>query len=102
MFLGHDLQFWIALGLATIVRIATSPFHSFWRAILMILTSVFVAWVFTDSAVDWLHLDPTIYRAPMGALLALTADGFVRVALNIGQDPSQIIKLWRRLRGGGE
>ncbi len=101
-FLGHDLSFWVALILATAVRVFTSPFHSVWRSALMVLTSVFVAWVFADPVVDWLHLDPAVYKAAVGALLALTADGFVRVALNIATDPSQLFRILRRLRGGSE
>jgi hypothetical protein len=99
LFLGHDMQFWVALLLATMVRVVTSPFHNLWRSVVMVVTSVFVAWVFTDPVVDWMHLDPVIYKAPVGALLALTADGLVRIALNAAADPAQFLRMWRRLRG---
>jgi hypothetical protein len=100
MYFGHDLSFWIALFGAALVRVLTSPFHSVLRAVVMVVTSVFVAWVFTDPVVDYLHLDPTIYKAAIGALLALTADGVLRGIFKAAQDPGSLLTFWRRLRFG--
>lgn len=80
--MNNDWTFWIALVGAAIIRVLTSPFHSLVRAATQIVVSVFIAWLFTDAVVDYLHLNPTVYRAPMGGLLALTADGLIRLVLN--------------------
>jgi hypothetical protein len=93
---GHDWAFWVALVVAAMIRVATSPFHSIWRAVIMVVTSVFIAWAFADAAVDLLKLDKT----PVGALLALTADGVVRLVFAWLQDPAKLVDLWRRFRGG--
>jgi hypothetical protein len=85
---GHDWTFWVALVGAALVRVLTSPFHSVLRSAAQVFVSVFVAWLFTDSAVDYMHLDPAIYRVPMGGLIALTADGIVRMALTWAAHPS--------------
>lgn len=96
---GHDWSFWIALVGATLVRVLTSPFHSFFRSVVMVVTSVFVAWLFTDPVVDWMRLNPGVYAAPVGGLLALTADGIVRMIFKVSSDPGVAIDLWNRLRG---
>lgn len=98
---GHDWTFWIALIGATIIRVVTSPFHSVFRAVVMVITSVFIAWLFTDAVVDYLHLDPAVYKAPVGGLLALTADGLVRLMFQYLNNPGELIDLWKRFRGAG-
>lgn len=98
-FLGHDWSFWAALLGAALVRVLTSPFHSFWRAAAQVFISVFMAWLLTDSVVDYLHLNPEIYRVPMGGLIALTADGLVRMALNWAAHPSSPLAFLLRIRG---
>lgn len=99
-FLGHDWTFWVALFGAALLRVITSPFHSIWRAAAQVFVSVFVAWLFTDAVVDYLHLSADIYRAPVGGLLALTADGILRVILGWAADPTKFFAFWQRLRGG--
>ena len=101
-FLGHDWTFWVALFGAAIVRVLTSPFHSVLRSLAQVLVSVFVAWAFTDAMIDYLHLSPGVYRVPVGALLALTADGIVRAVLAAAANPSKAFAFWRKMRGGGE
>lgn len=94
--MNDDFRFWVMLVGAALLRVATSPFHSIWRAILSVLTSVFLAWVFTDAVIDWLHLSAVTYRAPMGALIALTADGLLRVILRAARDPLKYLAEIRR------
>lgn len=100
-FLGHDLTFWVALVGAAIIRVATSPFHSWTRSIVMVVTSVFFAWLLTDPVLTWLALDPAVYKAAVGGILALTADGLVRWVLNLSNDPAKILDVWQKFRNGG-
>lgn len=93
---NNDFAFWAAMLGAALLRVITSPVHSMWRAAISILTAVFIAWVFTDAALDWLHLAAGVYRVPMGALIALTSDGIVRVLLAAGRDPLKFISDIRR------
>ncbi|MBI4921844.1 MAG: hypothetical protein HY834_08850 [Devosia nanyangense] len=101
MFFGHDLSFWIALFGAALVRVLTSPFHSILRASAQVFVSVFMAWLLTDIALAQAHLDPAIYKAPVGGLIALTADGIVRMILNWAANPADFLTMLQRLRGGG-
>lgn len=87
-FFGHDWTFWVALIGAALVRVLTSPFHSLLRACAQVFVSVFMAWLFTDPAISYLHLDPLVYRAPVGGLIALTADGIVRAILGWAANPT--------------
>ena len=101
--MNNDWTFWLSLVGAALLRVVTSPFHSILRALLQIAVSLVFAWIFTDAVVDYLHLNPAIYRVPMGALLALTADGIVRAILNTAGNPRTLLSvIFRRSRDEGE
>lgn len=101
--MNNDWTFWLALMGAALLRVVTSPFHSIARAILQIAVSLVFAWIFTDAVVDYLHLNPVIYRVPMGALLALTADGIVRAILSTAGNPKTLLSIiFRRQRDEGD
>ena len=84
---NNDLAFWVAMLGAALLRVVTSPFHSFWSSAITLLTAIFIAWLLTDAVIDWLHLSAAVYRAPMAGLIALTADGLVRAAMRASKDP---------------
>lgn len=88
-----------ALG-ATIIKIATSPYHSLFRSIVTVLAALFSAWAFTDAALTLLGLDPAIYRNPMAAVLALTGEGVMRFVIGLSANPEKALDLWRKVRGG--
>lgn len=94
-----DIKFWIAVVGAALVRVATSENHSFIRSGITVATAVFLAWTFTDGALDWFNLPPATYRNPMAALLALTGEGFARFGINLINDPSKALDLWTKWRG---
>lgn len=98
--MDFDWRFWAALFGAAMVRVLTSPFHSVLRAAIQVFVSVFVAWLATDAAVDYLHLNPEVYRVPMGGLIALTADGLVRAALAWAANPSSPLAVFKGRKGG--
>lgn len=99
MIFGHDLSFWIAIAGATIVKLLTSPYSSFMRAVLTVVAAVFSAWAFTEPALDWLGLNPATYKTPMAALLALTGEGLIRILMAGSNDPIKIMEWWRAWRG---
>lgn len=94
-----DHSFWIAVAGATIVKLASSPFHSIYRAMLTGFAAIFTAYVFTDPVVDWLRADPSIYKIPVAALLTLTGEGLMRTAIDLSNDPSKIIAWWKSWKG---
>lgn len=101
-FFGNDWTFWFAIIVATIVRVMSSPYHSVLRAGVMIVTSLIFAVVFVDPVLDWLKLDPEIYRTAVAVLIAFTADGIMRLIILASTNPAEVIDLWRRLRFGAQ
>jgi hypothetical protein len=96
---GHDLRFWLAVFGATVVKVATSPYHSFKRAMLTVFAAVFSAWAFTDPVIAYLNLDPDSYRNMFAALLALTGEGFMRFLIAFANNPTQAIEWYKVWRG---
>lgn len=97
--LGHDFYFWAVVIGATILKVATSAYHSVFRVIIMVIAAMFCALVFTDPAIDLLGLNPETYKVPMAALLALMGESFIRMMLgwfeNNVEVLTAIIKAWR-------
>ena len=56
-----------------------------------------MAWLLTDGVIEYLHINPMIYRVPMGGMIALTADGIVRLALNWVAHPSSPLAFLLRI-----
>lgn len=93
-----DWKFWaVAVG-ATIIKVASSPYFSFPRAVLMVFAALFSVYVFTDPLMHWLQLEVR-YRLAMAALIALTGEGLMRMIITGADDPKQFIELLKVWRG---
>lgn len=91
---GHDHRFWITVAAALGIKLVTSPFQSRWRAVVMVLSGLFIAWVFTMPVVTWLAIDPETYVIPVAALLAITGEGIVRWLIHV--TPDKVFEMiWR-------
>lgn len=88
-----DYKFWIAVLGATLVKVLTSQWQSFMRALVMIITAIFCAWAFTDPVVDYLNLNPVTYRTPIAALLAMTGESGIRWLITV--TPDKLFDMWR-------
>lgn len=95
----HDLTFWLAVVGATVIKLFTSPYTSFWRALATVFAAVFSAYIFTDPVTLWLKLDPLTYTTPIAALLALTGEGVMRLLMSSANDPGKLLELFRQWRG---
>lgn len=102
MILGHDLSFWVSVIGATLIKLFTSPYSSFTRAILTVFAAMFAAYVFTEPMIHWLSLDAATYTTPMAALLALTGEGLMRVVMGMADNPIRAIELYNAWRYGGK
>jgi hypothetical protein len=89
----EDWKFWIAVLGATLVKMMTSQWQSFTRAVMMIVTAVFCAWAFTDPFLDWWRLDPITYRPAVAALFAVTGEGLIRWLITV--TPDKLFDMWR-------
>lgn len=98
MFLGHDISFWIAVAIATFIKVATSARKSFFVGFVMVISAIFLAWVFTKPTLDWLSLNQETYTIPVAVLIAFTGEAILRFSLSLIEDSQRvvdIIKAWR-------
>lgn len=95
-FLGHEPKFWYAVIGATILKLLTSRLHSPAKVLLTVIAAIFTAWVFTDPVLDWMEWEPSTYKAPTAAILALTGEGLVRFVVTL--DVKKAIELWESIR----
>lgn len=93
---NHDYRFWVAIGMAALFRVLTSPWHSPTRALVTVLAAVFAAWIFTDPVLHLMGWPAETYRNPVAALLALMGEGAMRWAIRI--TPERMIEIWKDLR----
>lgn len=99
MFSIEDLNFWIIAVGATLIKVATSARKSIGSVVVTVFAALFAAYVFTDPALAFTKLDPEVYRNPMAALMALTGEGLMRFIINLGNDPNQMVELWKKMKG---
>jgi hypothetical protein len=96
----HDLAFWMSVGGATVVKLITSPYAGFVRALATVIAAVFSAYFFTQPAMHFLGLDPETYTTAMAAVMALTGEGAMRFLIQLSNDPTRAIDILRMWRGG--
>lgn len=96
---GHDPAFWAAVIGATLIKVFTSTYGGIVRLSTMVAAAVFSAFWFTDPVLHVLRLDPTTYRYGVAALLALTGEGLMRMAIGLSNDSTKLIEFWRAWRG---
>lgn len=92
VFNNIDWGFLLTVLGATVVKVASSPFHSITRALLMIFAAVFSAYVFTDPIVRYFSISFDYYLA-VAALLTLTGEGLMRMLITFSSDPEKLIKV---------
>lgn len=97
----QDIGFWIVAGVATIIKLLTSPFHSLPRSVAMVASGVLVAVLGTWPVLQWFRLNPDTFLLPVCALLTLTGEGVVRFVISVSMDPDRFFKLWRGKGGSG-
>tara|TARA_Y100001937_G_scaffold117505_1_gene170836 strand:- start:1181 stop:1489 length:309 start_codon:yes stop_codon:yes gene_type:complete len=98
--LGQEPSFWFAVAGATVVKLMTSPYHSILRAASTVFAAIFAAYFFTDALLSVMDWDPDRYKAAVAALLALTGEGLMRVAIQIANDPTRLVDFVKAWRGG--
>ena len=90
-----SLDFWIAVGVALLVKIRTSNQLGPFQVFLTLAIAVGAAWVCADYAAEKLGMPQAI----AAAIVTLTAEGVMRWILIALNDPKQIISLWKFWRG---
>lgn len=88
-----SVEFWVAVTLATVVKLRASRNMSRWMVIVTILTATGSALVFTKPVLNWLDLDGETYTAGVAALVALTAEHLMRQLLEIRI--VDLLKAWK-------
>lgn len=86
-----DIHFWIAVFVAVLIKVRTSERLSWRQVLVTIVVSVGAAYV----AASWVAEITNIPEAVAAALVALTAEGLMRLLLVFSSDPAEAIKLWK-------
>ncbi|GLK63355.1 hypothetical protein [Paracoccus kondratievae] len=90
----RSADFWIAVGVALIVKVKTSASLGPVKVVTTILVAVGAAWIGTDYAAEVFGVPEPI----AAAVVTLTAEGVMRWLLIAVNDPKQAIDLWRYWR----
>lgn len=100
----HGLKFWIAVGIATVIRVLSAPYESLKASLILVVTSLGCAAIFSLPVATLIGtVDPNMIGA-IGGLLALTSVGLVKWLLafldRLPTDPAALIKLIKDWRNG--
>ena len=95
---NHDQNFWLLVAIAAAIKVVSSKFQSISRSLTMFATSMLFAVVFADPVVDRLGLEHDQYSVAVGVIIALTADGILRVILSYGRYPASFLDRLREKR----
>ena len=87
-------EFWIAVLVALIVKVRTSPQFGWMKVGATIAVSVGAAWVSSEWASEVLGVPGPV----AAAIVTLTAEGVMRWLLLAVNDPKQAIDLWKHWR----
>lgn len=90
----RSADFWIAVGVALIVKIKTSASLGPVKVITSMIVAAGAAWVASDYAAEMFGVPLPI----AAAVVTLTAEGAMRWLLIAVNDPKQAIDLWRYWR----
>jgi len=99
MFLGHDITFWVAVAIATFIKVAGSVRKSIFLTFVMVMSAIFFAWVFTKPMLDWLDLNGETYTIPVAVLIAFTGESILRFALALLEDHTRVVEIINAWRG---
>ena len=95
----HNWMFWAAVAGATIFRLLSQPLKPIRLAVVGAFGGVFAAVFFTDPVLAYFNASPDTYKAATAAMLTLTGESIMRLAITITQDPGKGIELWNKWRG---
>lgn len=90
----RSLDFWIAVGVALLVKVKTSASLGPVKVITSMLVAAGAAWVASDYAAQTFGVPLPI----AAAIVTLTAEGAMRWLLIAADDPRQAIDLWKHWR----
>lgn len=90
-----SLDFWVAVVVAVLVKITTSKSLRPWQATVTILIAVGAAW----AGAPFMERNTILDEPVAAALLALTAESWMRWILKLMDDPAEAVALWRMWRG---
>lgn len=86
-----SLDFWLAVGVALVVKVKTSKQLGFVKVATSLIVAVGAAATFSTYAAE-------VFGVPLSiaaAVVTLTAEGVMRWLLISVNDPKQIIELWK-------
>ena len=76
-----SVKFWIAVGAAILLKLATMRELSLWRACVTVTSALMFAVFFTTPMMDWWGLAPSTYEPAVAAVMALFGEHVARLIL---------------------
>lgn len=95
---GHDISVWVAVLLAAVFKLVTSPTMTWFRSLVSVSAALFGAWVFTNPVLFFMELDRDAYTIPVAVLLGLTGEGLMKWAIFAANNPKEaldFLRVWR-------
>jgi len=89
-----SVKFWIAVGAAILLKLATVRELSLWRACVTVTSALMFAVFFTTPMMDWWGLAPSTYEPAVAAVMALFGEHVARLILQ--SDMASIVAALRR------
>ena len=90
----RSLEFWIAIALASIIKIRAEPELKMKEAVSTIAVSVLAGLIFTPPILEFLELSGDAYKYATCSLVALTCDRIAKQILSV-----DLVELIKALRG---
>lgn len=99
MIFGHDLNFWITVAGAALLRLLLSKRDTLLKSVSTAFAAIFAALVFTRPTMDLLGLMSDLHGYAIAALWALTGEQLMRWVIRSAGDPvtmfKSILSVWR-------
>ncbi len=93
MMFGHDLQFWVTVSIAALIKWLFSTYDRWRIGLASLAAAIFIPWLFTRPVLDWMALNPDIYTLPTAGLLAWGGEQLIKAIISL--DLKGAIALWR-------
>ncbi len=98
MFEKHDIAFWVAVSIATGLRVFMAVYETVTKTIVSVVAALFCAVFFTSPIIDYFALSDS-YIAAIGGLVAITGQGTLRWIMKISEDPWKLIDYIMKWKG---
>lgn len=100
--LWSSATFWIVVIGAASFKAIKSPDHTWVSRLVSFVSAIFVAVAFTPGLVEYFEINGDGLKTAMAALVAITGEHLMTLAIVVARDPKAGLALWREWKSGGK